>query len=92
MLVSNGLGKTINMSVEDYLDITDEEWRDIICSGRGEHIEDAFYGRYADNKRILIEEVDTEFLIISEEVFLNTLEEEELKDFLDLDISLEDNI
>ena len=89
MLVSDGLGKTINISVEDYLDMTDEEWKDIICSGKGEHIEDAFYGRYATNKKIIEEEEDIEFLIIPEEVFLETLKEDELQNFLDID--LEDN-
>ncbi len=94
MLIQDGLGKTINMSVEDYLNADDEDWQAIIASGRGQHIEDAFYGRYADHRKTPIEELDPDFSDLAEEIALleeldNTLpdglEDEDFIEYFNLD-------
>jgi hypothetical protein len=54
MFIENGYGKTIHLRVEDYIDLTDEEWQEIIASGHGEYIEDPF----VDYTGITSEKVD----------------------------------
>jgi hypothetical protein len=60
MFIENGYGKTIHLRIEDYLDMTDEEWQEIIASGHGEYIENPFvdYTGIKTDKVDAVEDID----------------------------------
>jgi hypothetical protein len=66
MFIENGYGKTIHLRIEDYLDMTDEDWQEIIASGHGEFIENPWvdYTGITKEKVVPIEDLDgtVEFL------------------------------
>lgn len=70
MFIENGYGKTIHLRIEDYLDMTDEEWQEIIASGHGEYIENPFvdYTGIKTGKVDAIEVEDIDGTIYLEEV------------------------
>lgn len=49
-------GKVIEMSVEQYLELTDEDFEYLMCINAGEMIEDPFFGT-AVNKKLSLQEI-----------------------------------
>lgn len=80
MFIENGYGKTVHIRVEDYLDMTDEDWQEIIANGYGEFVEDPFVD-YTGNRKGKVELIED---------LEGTFEEIELDE--DEDIDLEDEL
>ena len=49
MLVNLPNGKTIEMSIDQYLSMTDEDFQYLVASGYGEEINDPFHNSYIKN-------------------------------------------
>lgn len=81
MFIENGYGKTIQLRIEDYLDMTDEEWQEIIASGHGEVINDPFidYTGIKNEKVIPIDDLDgeIEFIELDEDLEIDNTNEDE---------------
>lgn len=59
MLVSDGYGKVVNMSLEVYLDLTDEEWQDEVIAGNwGDQIDDPFYNLASKHSKVDIKSIE----------------------------------
>ncbi len=80
MFIENGYGKTIQLRIEDYLDMTDEEWQEIIASGHGETINDPFidYTGIKNEKVVPMEDLDDDiiFVELDEDLELDNIDEE----------------
>jgi hypothetical protein len=74
MLVNLPNGKTIEMSFEQYISMTDEDFQYLVASGYGEEINDPFHNSFIRNGEIKTVELDEE-----EEVY------EEIDEELDID-------
>lgn len=63
MIISNGYGGIVHLNVEDYLDLTDLQWQEIIAMGNSTMVDDPFYGSYANNsnKKIIFEDMEEEY-------------------------------
>lgn len=72
MLVSLPNGKTIEMSVDQYLSMTDEDYQYLVAAGVGEEISDPFHNSYIKHGENYSEE---EFEEIDEEIDLDEEEE-----------------
>jgi len=60
MLVNLANGKTIEMSIEQYLSMTDDDFQYLVSTNSGDEIYDPFYGsvlKYGENEE---EEIDEE--------------------------------
>lgn len=74
MLISLPNGKTISMKVEDYLDMTDAQIKDLMADNYGEYLEDPFAMSFSisDIKEVVnidevIEELEEDFPDIEED-------------------------
>lgn len=52
MLYTLPNGKVIELTVEQFLDLTDEEVEYLMSINHGEHIENPFFGSALENKRM----------------------------------------
>ena len=73
-------GKVINLSVEQYLEMSDSEIQEIICNNYGSYIESPFYGSSAkiNKKTKKNEDIDTsiDFIEDNEEIIpLHSIQE-----------------
>jgi hypothetical protein len=89
-MISDGYGGVIYLSVEDYLNMTDEDWQQIIALNRSEMVEDPFHNSYSSSKlNIPLEEHNEEILkSIKEEIieeYEDFLEDEDLEQYSKLD-------
>jgi hypothetical protein len=80
MFIENGYGKTIHLRIEDYLDMTDEDWQEIIASFHGEYIENPWvdYTGITKEKVIPIEDLDVtiEFVELDIDMAVDDISEE----------------
>ena len=85
MLYSLPNGKVIEISVEQYLDITDEELEYLISVNFGEYVENPFFGSVIHSNIIPSEEIDEVINIIINDIAI----EDEDKD-IDYDDTVEE--
>jgi hypothetical protein len=50
MLLEDGYGKTIYLSLEEFLSLTDEEWKNLISMNDGDFISDPFSKKVSYSK------------------------------------------
>ena len=80
MLYSLPTGKVIELSIEQYLELTDEELEYLIAINYGESIENPFFGSILDKPEPLEYITETPFPII---VPLNEVPDNEIDDSID---------
>lgn len=77
-------GKVIEMSVEQYLELTDEDFEYLMCINAGEMIEDPFFGT-AVNKKLSLQEIKEIALKDMAEEFDSSDDEEDNSAELNID-------
>lgn len=63
MLVSTGYGKTINIDFDVYMDMSEQDWKDVIIAGDyGEHLENPFHDSFSKSQKIPLDSLSDEIV------------------------------
>lgn len=77
-------GKVIEISVEAFLDMSDDELNNLIAYNYGEEVQNPFFGSALDGKNMIIEDEDTELELpdipISERIFDENFKREDVEE------------
>lgn len=58
MLYQLPTGKVIEMSIDQYLDLSDEDLEYLIAYNKGDHIEDPFFGASIIRPRMILDDIE----------------------------------
>ena len=82
MLYSDGLGKYVEIDIDVFLSMNDEDFRDLRASGYGYEIPDnPFHDSFSKSSRVILDDDDIDEIILEE---LSHIDE------LDIDLDFED--
>lgn len=77
-------GKVIEISVEAFLDMSDDELNNLIAYNYGEEVQNPFFGSALDGKNMILEDEDTELELpdipISERIFDENFKREDVEE------------
>lgn len=77
-------GKVIGISVEAFLDMSDDELNNLIAYNYGEEVQNPFFGSALDGKNMILEDEDTELELpdipISERIFDENFKREDVEE------------